>query len=148
MTERLLFLTGHLAEPRLRRLLEAMGETPFAWDIVDIGVQVAALMTEAIILRRLPRPVQATRIIFPGRAGIDPARLTGAFGVPFERGPEEGIDYSHWRLDRAYMLVPAQAYVGQWLQSFAQFPPRQKPASFNLDDVMKKLASGAANMDD
>ena len=92
MTERLLFLTGHLAEPRLRRILEAIGETPFAWDIVDIGVQVAALMTEAIILRRLPRPVQATRIIFPGRAGLDPARLTAQFDVPFERGPDELAD--------------------------------------------------------
>jgi dihydropteroate synthase-like protein len=90
--DRLLFLTGHLAQPRLRRILEALGETPFAWDIADIGVQVAALMTEAIILRRLPRPVQATRVIFPGRAGIDPARLTSEFGVPFERGPDELAD--------------------------------------------------------
>src|SRR5580698_1160912 len=92
MTERLLFLTGHLAEPRLRRILEAIGDTPFAWDIVDIGVQVAALMTEAIILRSLPRPVQTTRIIFPGRAGLDPARLTAQFDVPFERGPDDLAD--------------------------------------------------------
>jgi dihydropteroate synthase-like protein len=92
MTERLLFLTGHLAQPRLRRILESLGETAFAWDIVDIGVQVAALMTEAIILRRLPRPVQATRVIFPGRAGVDPDRLTTEFGVKFERGPEELAD--------------------------------------------------------
>jgi hypothetical protein len=66
MTDRLLFLTGHLAQPRLRRILEGLGETAFTWEIIDIGVQVAALMTEAIILRRLPRPVQATRVIFPG----------------------------------------------------------------------------------
>lgn len=92
MTERLLFLTGHLAEPRLRRILEAMGETAFAWEIVDIGVQVAALMTEAIILRRLPRPVLASRVIFPGRAGVDAGRLTEAFGVVFERGPDELAD--------------------------------------------------------
>jgi hypothetical protein len=92
MTERLLFLTGHLAEPRLRRILEALGETAFTWDIVDIGVQVAALMTEAIVLRRLSRPVQATRVIFPGRAGVDPARLSSEFGVAFERGPDELAD--------------------------------------------------------
>jgi dihydropteroate synthase-like protein len=92
MTDRLLFLTGHLAQPRLRRILEALGETAFAWDIADIGVQVAALMTEAIVLRRLPRPVQATRVIFPGRAGLDPERLSAAFGVVFERGPDELAD--------------------------------------------------------
>ena len=92
MTDRLLFLTGHLAEPRLRRILEGLGETSFTWDIVDIGVQVAALMTEAIVVRRLPRPVQASRVIFPGRAGLDPERLTAEFGVVFERGPEELAD--------------------------------------------------------
>jgi arylsulfatase len=64
---------------------------------------------------------------------------------PFERGPEEGIDYSHWRLDRVYLLVPAQAYVGQWISSFQQFPPRQKPASFNLGDAIQKLSTASAN---
>jgi dihydropteroate synthase len=92
MTDHLLFLTGHLARPRLQRILDDLGDTSFSRDIIDIGVQVAALMTEPIILRRLPRPVQATRVILPGRAGVDPARLTAAFGVPFERGPEELAD--------------------------------------------------------
>jgi arylsulfatase A-like enzyme len=61
---------------------------------------------------------------------------------PFERAEMEGIDYSHWRLDRVFLLTPAQAFVGQWLTSFKQFPPRQKPASFNLDQVMKQMAEG------
>jgi len=47
-----------------------------------------------------------------------------------------------------FLLVPAQAFVGQWLQSFAQFPPRQKPASFNLEQVIQKLTESAANADD
>jgi dihydropteroate synthase-like protein len=92
MTQRLLFLTGHLAQPRLRRILESLGETAFTWEIFDVGVQVAALMTEPIIHRRLPRPVQATRVIFPGRAGLDPTRLSNEFGVPFDRGPDELAD--------------------------------------------------------
>jgi arylsulfatase A-like enzyme len=75
-------------------------------------------------------------------------KLIDLHADPLERGPEEGIDYNHWRIDRVFLLVPAQAYVGQWLQSFAQFPPRQKPASFNLDDVIKKLATEAANAED
>jgi arylsulfatase len=41
-----------------------------------------------------------------------------------------------------FALVPAQAYVAQWLQSFKDFPPRQKAASFGIDQVMDKLTSG------
>jgi hypothetical protein len=59
---------------------------------------------------------------------------------PFERAEYEGIDYSHWRLDRVYLLTPAQAYVAKWLSSFKEYPPRQRPASFSLDQVMKQLA--------
>jgi arylsulfatase len=62
---------------------------------------------------------------------------------PFERAEMESIDYSHWRIDRIYLLTPAQAFVGQWLASFKQFPPRQKPASFNLDQVMKQMAEAS-----
>jgi arylsulfatase len=42
-------------------------------------------------------------------------------------------------MDHAFLFVPAQAYVGQFLQSFRDYPQRQKAASFNLDEVMKKL---------
>lgn len=92
MTERLLFLTGHLAEARLRRLLVGLGETPFAWEVRNAGVKVAALMTEPILRRRLPRPLAADRVILPGRVGLDAAALTAEFGVPFVRGPDELAD--------------------------------------------------------
>jgi arylsulfatase A-like enzyme len=62
-------------------------------------------------------------------------------GDPFERADHEGIDYPRWRLERAFVLVPAQAFVQNWLMSFKDFPPRQKPASFSLDQVMEKLTS-------
>jgi len=52
MSERLLFLTGHLALPRLERMLAGFGDTARGWRIHDIGVKVAALMTQEIILRR------------------------------------------------------------------------------------------------
>ena len=61
-------------------------------------------------------------------------------GDPFERADHEGIDYPRWRLERAFVLVPAQAFVQNWLMSFKDFPPRQKPGSFSLDQVMEKLA--------
>lgn len=59
---------------------------------------------------------------------------------PFERAEEENaMGYQRWYLDRMYLIAPAAAYVSQWLQSFKQFPPRQKPGSFNLDRVMEKV---------
>ena len=63
---------------------------------------------------------------------------------PFERADHEGIDYERWRLDRTFLLMPATAYVGKWLQSFKEFPPSQKPASFSIDQVMEKLTEGAS----
>lgn len=92
MSERLLFLTGHLALPRLERMLAGFGEEARNWRIHDIGVKVAALMTQEIILRRLPRPLTADRVILPGRCRADLATLAEAFGAPFERGPEEIAD--------------------------------------------------------
>src|SRR5215470_11936205 len=89
MAERILFLTGHLARPRLEKVLAAIGDAGFDWSIFDVGVKVAALMTEAIITRRLPRPVNADRVLLPGRCRADLGRLAADFGVPFERGPEE-----------------------------------------------------------
>jgi arylsulfatase len=58
---------------------------------------------------------------------------------PYERAPLTSNTYFDWMIDRAYMLVPAQAYVGQFLETFKEFPPRQKAASFSLDEVMEKM---------
>jgi hypothetical protein len=66
-------------------------------------------------------------------------------GDPFERGEHEGIGYPRWRIDRAFMLVPAQVYVSKWLRSFAEFPPRMKAASFGIDAVMRKMVEGSGN---
>ena len=59
---------------------------------------------------------------------------------PYERGPVTSNTYFDWLLDRAYLLVPAQAYVGKFLATFAEFPPRQTAASFSLDQVMEQLS--------
>lgn len=58
---------------------------------------------------------------------------------PYERGPVTSNTYYDWLLDRAYLLVPAQTYVGNFLSTFQKFPPRQKAASFTLEKVMEKL---------
>jgi arylsulfatase A-like enzyme len=62
---------------------------------------------------------------------------------PFERADYEGIDYGRWYIDHAFVFAPAATYIARWLQSFREFPPSQKPGSFNLTRVMEAVTSGA-----
>jgi len=64
---------------------------------------------------------------------------------PFERAWDESIGYDKWWVDHMFIFAPAGAYIGQWLQSFREFPPRQKPGSFNLDRVMEAISKGAGD---
>jgi arylsulfatase len=76
-----------------------------------------------------------------------PLRLPKLFNLrsdPFERADHEAIDYPRWRLERAFLLVPAQQYVGQFLATFKEFPPSQTVGSFSLDQVLKTLQSAPA----
>jgi len=58
---------------------------------------------------------------------------------PFERADVDAtLYYAKWAADRMFMLVPAQAIVGQFLKTFEQFPPRQKPSSFSIDEALEK----------
>ena len=59
----------------------------------------------------------------------------------FERAYDDSMSYTDWASKRMFMLAPAGGYVAQWLQSFRDFPPRQKPGSFNLDRVMEKMTA-------
>jgi arylsulfatase len=61
---------------------------------------------------------------------------------PFEQAEEIGIGYAKWRLDRTFLLVPAQQYIGQFLATFKEFPPSQKAGSFSLDHVLEALSAG------
>jgi dihydropteroate synthase-like protein len=92
VNEHILFLTGHLAEPRLRQVLASLGATPFTWEVRNVGVKVAALMTPEIIRRRLGPVGAATRIVLPGRCKGDLGALGEALGVPVELGPDEVKD--------------------------------------------------------
>ena len=69
-------------------------------------------------------------------------RLPKVFNIrsdPFEEADEIGMGYTRWRAEHLFVLVPAQVFVGQFLQTFQEFPPRQTPASFTIDQVMEKL---------
>ena len=74
-----------------------------------------------------------------------PLRVPKMFNLridPYERADITSNTYYDWCLDHAWVCVPMQAYVASMLQSFAEFPPRQEPASFSLDKVMEKLQTG------
>jgi len=66
---------------------------------------------------------------------------------PFERADWESGAYEKWRFERLYLITPGAAFVGQFLSTFVDYPPRQKPGSFNLDRVMESLQrpSGGSN---
>jgi arylsulfatase len=60
---------------------------------------------------------------------------------PFEEGDHIAMDYSHWRIDRTFLLVPAQEHIGKYIATFKEFPPSQKVGSFSLDQVLEKLSN-------
>ncbi|HEY8247975.1 MAG TPA: DUF6513 domain-containing protein [Hyphomicrobium sp.] len=90
--KKLLFLTGRLAEPRLAETVAAMGLPNGSWRIANLGIKVAALMTENIVRNRLKEPLEADRVIVPGRSRMNLGHLAEHYGVPFERGPDEIVD--------------------------------------------------------
>ena len=87
MFERILFLTGKLAEKRLRRVLDAMQPVEFDYEIRNIGVSVAALMTAQMIGRRLQALEGVDRIVVPGLCQGNLQALSEALGVAVQRGP-------------------------------------------------------------
>ncbi|CAB3765337.1 DUF6513 domain-containing protein [Paraburkholderia solisilvae] len=87
--EHIVFLTGRLAEKSVVQVLEDFANPPFTWEVREIGLQVAGLMTADLIRRRVAAPLDADRLIVPGRCRGDLDALTAHFGVPVQRGPEE-----------------------------------------------------------
>ena len=85
------------------------------------------------------------------RAWIEPwtqLRLPLIFNLrrdPFERAYFTSNTYYDWLIDHAYFLVPAQGYVAKFLKTFKEFPPRQKPASFSIDQVVEKLTQSGGS---
>ncbi|HMN97620.1 MAG TPA: arylsulfatase [Phycisphaerales bacterium] len=68
--------------------------------------------------------------------------LTNLRADPFERAfTEDAMGYQQWYLEHMFLVAPAAAYIGQWIQSFREFPPRQKPGTFTLENVMKAVTA-------
>ena len=71
-----------------------------------------------------------------------PLRIPLIFNLrrdPYERAEQTSNTYYDWLIDRAFLLVPAQTYVGGFLKTFQEFPPRQKAASFSLEQVIEQM---------
>jgi hypothetical protein len=61
---------------------------------------------------------------------------------PYERATITSNTYWDWFIDHAFLIVPAQHIVGQFLGTFKEYPPRQKAASFTIDEVLQTLQQG------
>ncbi len=94
MAEKVLFLTGKLAEPSLHRVLNDMVALPFEYRVHQLGVSVAALMTDKMIARRLTPEIIADsdQIVVPGRCRGNLEELSAQLGVEVVRGPDEVKD--------------------------------------------------------
>ncbi|HKA58122.1 MAG TPA: arylsulfatase [Gemmatimonadales bacterium] len=71
-----------------------------------------------------------------------PLRFPKIFNLrmdPYERADITSNTYYDWVMDHAFMFVPAQAFVGEFLATFKDYPQRQKAASFNLDEILDKM---------
>ncbi|WP_342894752.1 arylsulfatase [Roseibium sp. AS2] len=85
------------------------------------------------------------------RAWIEPwtvlrvPMITNLRRDPYERAHVTSNTYYDWMIDRVFFLVPAQAYVAEFLKTFQEFPPRQKPASFSIDQVMEMMTDSTGS---
>ena len=108
---RMLFVTGRLAEPSLRRVLADMPPS-FSCDVSVLGITVAALMTTSWIARHLDRgqvPGGTDVVVIPGLCEGDLAVVTEATGVRVERGPKDLRD-----IPRHFWGVEAASRYGAW----------------------------------
>ncbi len=100
--ERILFVTGRLAEVSLRELLATLApKAGFEYDVAVLGISVAALMSVDFVARKLDAPQAVDRVLLPGWCGGDLDSLTQKFGTRFERGPKDMFDLPEYFGGRA-----------------------------------------------
>ena len=104
---------------------------------------VAALRYQDIKVTFLEQQAEGLKVWQEPFVPLRAPKLTNLRMDPFERAEEENaMGYQRWYMERMFMIAPAGAYMGRWLQSFKEFPPRQKPGSFNLDRAMEAVTAG------
>jgi len=137
-------LDGYDLEPALKA--RSNGDMAAAWPRkefiywTDDG-SVAALRYGDIKVTFLEQKAEGLKVWQEPFTPLRAPKLTNLRMDPFERAEEENaMGYQRWYMERMYMIAPAGAFVGKWLQSFKAFPPRMKPGSFNLDRVMEEVS--------
>jgi len=143
MPEKILFLTGKLAERQLKRILSAM-KPEFSYRINQIGVSVAALMSENIIMRRLSKDLDVDRIIVPGKFRGNLNKLSKYFDVPVERGPD---DLSHLP-DYFGLNRPEEILRDYECEIFAEIVDASLLSVSKIKKIAKSYASQGANVID
>jgi arylsulfatase len=103
---------------------------------------VAALRYQDFKVTFLEQDAQGLRVWQDPFKELRAPLLTNLRMDPFERAEHENaMGYQRWYTEHMWAIAPAGAYVANWLQSFKDFPPRQKPGSFNLDRVMEAVTA-------
>ena len=134
-------LDGYDLGPALRGEAEWPRKEFIYWT--DDG-SVAALRYDSIKVTFLEQEAEGLHVWQKPFTELRAPKLTNLRMDPFERAESENaMGYQRWYMGRMFMIAPAGAYVGGWLQSFRDFPPRQKPGSFNLDRVMEAVTAGS-----
>ncbi len=78
-------------------------------------------------------------VLLDASATLEFSTLSLLVGLPIGRALAWCGCYETWRFERIYLLTPAAAFVGKFIGTFKDYPPRQKPGSFNLDHVLQSL---------
>jgi dihydropteroate synthase-like protein len=142
--EHIVFLTGRLAQASLERVIGGIEPPAFSWEVREIGLQVAALMTADMIRRRVEPPLRADRIIVPGRCRGDLDALTAHFGIPVQRGPEELKDLPRF-FNRAARPIDLSEYK---VAIFAEIVDAPKLSADAIVERARMLAADGANVID
>lgn len=109
--ERILFVTGRLAEVSLRELLSRLAtKVGFQYDVAVLGISVAALMSVDFVARKLEVSTPFDRVVLPGWCGGDLSSLAHKFGLPFERGPKDLFDLPEYFGGRQRMPADLSQY--------------------------------------
>jgi arylsulfatase len=108
--------------------------------------QVAALRYDNLKVTFLRQEAEGLKVWQQPFTVLRAPALTNLRMDPFERAEaEHAMGYQRWYMEHMFAIAPAGAYVGNWLQSFREFPPRQKPGSFNLERVMEAVSRPQKN---
>lgn len=121
MQEQILFLTGRLAYDSLCRELARLDQRDFDYEVRDLGLKVAALMTVEMIERRLDDVTGFDRVLIPGLCGGDLSRLAARYCIPVERGPKDLKDLGEF-FGRARRPIDLSRYSVQVFAEIVDAP--------------------------